>query len=385
MSSPKSAAAVYFPGLNGIRFIAAMLVVIHHIEQIKMVLGLPNRFSSLFFERAGGTGVTLFFVLSGFLITYLLLKERDVTGTVAIKDFYVRRVLRIWPLYYLVFAMSFFILPGMGLTTGLEGPWYIALLYIFLLPNIGLMLAPGVMYGGHLWSIGVEEQFYLVWPWLVKKIRKSFPLVLISIILLLFIARAAIEFAYYKFGMQTNAMQSLLFFFSTFRIDCMAIGALGAWWYYHKQLDIFGFVLKMEWIYSKWLQLAVWLAAAIIIAMGMNFKIFTHQVYSVIFIVVILNVATNPRTIVKLEYPVLSYLGKISYGLYMFHPVCIGASVLIARMIFTTFNFVSEITVYALSILFTIGISMLSYHFFERYFLLLKQRFMHIISVNSRI
>ena len=92
----------YLPGLNGIRAIAALLVVFSH---------LSLRIDELGFKAGEGInlaaqGVTMFFVLSGFLITFLLLKESDKKGRVSIRKFYIRRMLRIWPLYYLVFIMA---------------------------------------------------------------------------------------------------------------------------------------------------------------------------------------------------------------------------------------------------------------------------------------
>jgi len=91
---------VYFPNLNGLRFIAASLVIVHHVEQFKEILGYSNYNEFSFIKLIGKLGVMLFFVLSGFLITYLLLVEQKEKGTIAIKSFYMRRLLRIWPLYF---------------------------------------------------------------------------------------------------------------------------------------------------------------------------------------------------------------------------------------------------------------------------------------------
>ena len=90
-----------FPGLNSLRFMAAFLVLMHHSETIKSKHGIVN-FDWLGLFKNGGNAVTFFFVLSGFLITYLLLKERHKTATTSIKNFYLKRVLRIWPLYFLL-------------------------------------------------------------------------------------------------------------------------------------------------------------------------------------------------------------------------------------------------------------------------------------------
>lgn len=96
----------HFPGLNGIRFLAAFLVLLDHTELIKGYLGLPTLWSETYSAHIGSTGVTIFFVLSGFLITYLLFMEKSI-GPIHIQSFYIRRILRIWPLYYLIFILGF--------------------------------------------------------------------------------------------------------------------------------------------------------------------------------------------------------------------------------------------------------------------------------------
>src|ERR1700744_3273746 len=95
----------WFPGLNGLRFLAAALVVIMHIHNNMGISDLPQlpSFPGLF---KGLYAVAFFFVLSGFLITWLLLREQDRTGTIVIKKFYLRRVFRIWPLYFIVIAIG---------------------------------------------------------------------------------------------------------------------------------------------------------------------------------------------------------------------------------------------------------------------------------------
>lgn len=96
-----------FPNLNAIRFIAAFFVIIHHTEQFKELFHINNVFNIPFVYAVGKLGVILFFTLSGFLITYLLLRERENRKKINIKNFYMRRVLRIWPLYYLIVVLSF--------------------------------------------------------------------------------------------------------------------------------------------------------------------------------------------------------------------------------------------------------------------------------------
>ncbi len=169
MNESRTQKKVYFPNLNGLRFIAAFLVIIHHIEQFKNILGLENNYDNPFVLVVGKLGVILFFVLSGFLITYLLLVEEDITKTISIKNFYIRRVLRIWPLYYFLILLSFFVFPNIPFLN--VGPISLALynnfslkiiLFILFLPNLALIGFSAVPFVSQSWSVGVEEQFYII-------------------------------------------------------------------------------------------------------------------------------------------------------------------------------------------------------------------------------
>ena len=157
-----------------------MMVLFSHVELMKDYHGYPNFYSSnLAVYESGRVGVTLFFVLSGFLISYLLLIEKKVSGSISIKKFYTRRILRIWPLYYLLVFLTFIVLPRISL---FNVPKYSALmpgsfrytfpLYFFLLPQVALSVFDPVPFAEPLWSIGVEEQFYLLWPVIMKYARK---------------------------------------------------------------------------------------------------------------------------------------------------------------------------------------------------------------------
>jgi peptidoglycan/LPS O-acetylase OafA/YrhL len=108
---------IYFPGLNGLRFLAAIAVIVVHIEQFKQLFGLTDGTTQSQFFLApllptGIESVILFYVLSGFLITYLLLSESQKTGQIAVRRFYLRRILRIWPLYYLRVFVGFVVIPA---------------------------------------------------------------------------------------------------------------------------------------------------------------------------------------------------------------------------------------------------------------------------------
>lgn len=197
---------IYFPNLNGLRFIAALMVIVHHIEQIKLVLKDKSYKEIDFFNGIMGTqAVIFFFVLSGFLITYLLLLEEKQFKFINIKQFYKRRILRIWPLYFFIIFLAFFVLPHISLFNIYnlyDSNIYKDLikklaLFIFLLPNIALSIY-SVPYAAQTWSIGCEEQFYIFWPIVLKYIKTKRLTLMISIFLIYTIIEKVLMLEFFK-------------------------------------------------------------------------------------------------------------------------------------------------------------------------------------------
>ncbi|MDX8049287.1 acyltransferase [Lentzea sp. BCCO 10_0798] len=142
-----------FPALDGLRAFAAVIVVVFHFG------GAEWKWLS------GWVGVYLFFVLSGFLITTLLLREQDLKGRISLKNFYIRRVFRIMPPYFVIFAfiMAFFYLRGDFFTIRYPETlkYYLPFMNEFL--PAGMAGAPNDYFSGS-WTLGIEQKFYLVWP-----------------------------------------------------------------------------------------------------------------------------------------------------------------------------------------------------------------------------
>ncbi len=366
---------VYFPNLNGLRFIAALLVIIHHIEQMKSLLGFENNWSNAVVVLIGKLGVVLFFVLSGFLITYLLLVEEKETNTISIKAFYIRRFLRIWPLYYLLVGLSFFLfshIPFLHIGTWsavfFDGFSIKLILFMLFLPNVAMNIYAPIPFANQLWSVGIEEQFYLIWPILMKKIRNKKVLLYAVIFGYLFIK--TIGFAcLHKILVGNETLHIAESIFDSFSIDCMAIGSLFAFLLFtkHRLLNFFS---------SIYVQAASYIAIVLLIAKGIDIPYIQNECYGMLFGIVILNMAANEKSMLKLEYKPLHYLGKISYGLYMYHPFAIVISIKLLDGMHIT-NAAAQ---YASSILLTILISALSYRFYERYFIRKKLKYSNVIS-----
>ena len=169
---------LYLPGLNGIRAVAALTVLFSHMFSPFGDWGLePLSFRIPWPEEP----VTTFFVISGFLITYLLMNEIGKTDDVSIPKFYMRRILRIWPLYYVYMILA--IVAVVCLNSPMdESVWY----YTFFSGNISFALGIGLIPLFHYWSLGVEEQYYLWYPWVVKYNKERVSKVVIALCVIWF-------------------------------------------------------------------------------------------------------------------------------------------------------------------------------------------------------
>ncbi len=381
---------VFFPSLNGLRFIAAFVVIIHHLEQIKLFFGLPSLFFKWHFIKiVGELGVTLFFTLSGFLITYLLLAEKEKFGTVFVKEFYIRRVLRIWPLYYLIVGLGLFVLPHIpyfNIPVYTEGVHYKfgtkVFFYAILFPNLVSNLYAYMPFIAQSWSIGIEEQFYLMWPWIVKWSKKYLTVLLCIIFFILLITNLLYFFADHSPDISHTSTKTKMItlaykFFSLMRISCMAIGGIGAYFLFNLNMKV------LRPIFSKLTQIVNLTIVLLMMLFGIELPFVNHEFYALFFIVLILNLAANPKTLFNLEYKWLDYLGKISYSIYMWHGVAIIIGLHTARFFNPNLNDAfSNIVYYLTTFVVTFLLSTASYEWFEMRFLKFKHLFAKIQSGN---
>jgi len=381
---------VHFPGLNGLRFIAALSVIIGHVELIKSEYGIFNFKKTIpFFNNTSGhLGVILFFVLSGFLITYLLLVEKGKYGKVSVKKFYTRRILRIWPLYFLILLIVFLLFPLISKDPGSYAFFNSnniipsLILYVFFLPNLAYQLGIWAPMGAHLWSIGVEEQFYLIWPFMVNYVRKKILLILILIFTGVSLLPHFIDFITNHFIFSSRVvffLKQFSLFFIIAKFNSMAMGGIMAWLFYSKKVS----VLKR--IYNRVVEVIVFVLTFSLWVFGFMPAYFGDELYTILFGVIILNIATNPRPFICLENRFFDYLGKISYGLYMYHWLSIVLLVYLFRNVLPVIELPGNtlwynIMMYPTAIALTIGLSALSFELYEKWFLNLKKRFTKISS-----
>jgi peptidoglycan/LPS O-acetylase OafA/YrhL len=177
MEVPEPRASNYYrPELDIVRFFAFLLVFIEHTvpqDTDHRVVAVLGRCAPLFYAAANACsfGLCLFFTLSAFLICELLLRERETLGTVRVKQFYIRRILRIWPLYYLALAIGVAaaFLPGDHRGEIVQMGWFA----VFLGDCYGVISEGTSTPMGQMWSISVEEQFYLLVPWIIRFLNRK--------------------------------------------------------------------------------------------------------------------------------------------------------------------------------------------------------------------
>lgn len=383
-ATPTQQTRIFFPNLDGLRFLCFFAVFLHHCYLSFFSYtkeSAPGFFGAQeFLFKYGTLGVNFFFVLSGFLITFLLLKEKELTGTIHVGNFYVRRILRIWPLYFLCLLIGFVLFPMMKKMGGevmqeSANPWY----YIFLAGNFDYMNTwpekPDAILLSVLWSVCVEEQFYLTWPVILKFTPvKYYKYIFLAIILFSLGFRA-----FYTDG--TEADHAVRYFHTFSLIGDMALGGLMAYYV--------SFPNKFQSFVNNMGRPTV--AAIYAGAIGFSlFKeyifrcgvpvIFERLVIGFFFGMIILEQNYAKGSLFKLgRSKLLSRLGIYTYGMYCLHLLGMYAAVrVVVKMGWPENNMWVAIGSALLGLVLSIVISLASFHFFEKWFLKLKNRFAFI-------
>ena len=358
------------PNLDTLRFFAASLVILQHIELYKSSLYSESLWHIAFFRIIGCLGVAMFFVLSSFLITTLLLNEQKSTGTISLKNFYFRRILKIWPLYYLIIFLGFFVLPNVEFFQmpayqyrfgDVNGNTFLPnfMLYFFGISSMGRTLFGDIAFVSHTWTLATEQLFYLLWPMVLIYFSKR---LLTAMLLIILLYHVTSYFLVTKYAYAIPYSRYIFSFLSGIYIPCMAFGG------------IFAVVLNrkmrlLSLLHHPIIFYASLIASVLLSFVIKNFTIYHYGLYSVLFGIIILNLASNPKFSNVLENRVTNYLGTISYGMYMYHPIIIFIAIKVALI------FSSVSIIYLLSFIVTIFISHLSFKYFEGYFLRLKTKF----------
>lgn len=364
----------YFENLDGLRFLSFLAVFGCHsfyTQSAAIQSDAVYHFVKTDVFGNGKLGVNFFFVLSGFLITYLLLHEKITNGQISLRKFWMRRILRIWPLFYLMVLLGFVAFPLIKQALG-QTPAETASLFSFLTftNNFDLLFSgpPDSSLLGVLWSIAIEEQFYLVWPLVIYFV----PLKKLWIPFSMVIAGSLVFRALYN----TPDMHE---FHTLSCIGDMAVGAFAAWFIHTSAVfraRIAG-LKKMQIATVYVLFIAVFFFRDEVLFASPVVRIFERLFIALLAAAVILEQCYATQSFFKIgSFKIISRLGVISYGLYCTQFI----GILIATQLTATLGINTELwqvlivdTLLALGI--TVVISKLSYRYFEGWFLGWKKRF----------
>ncbi len=350
----------YRPELDVLRFWAFLAVFVHHAMY---------NFSPVL-ARWGAYGLSLFFVLSAFLITELLQREKQLTGTVAIRSFYIRRGLRIWPLYFAFLAGT--VLLAWVVPT-YQAPLGMLVCFTLLVGNtyIGRHGFPNNP-ASYLWSISVEEQFYLFWPLLNRKCGRR---ALGWIALATLPVGSLTAWALWRLGVPaaigiwTNSLVEFQFFGYGVLLSLLLNGRV-------PQLAVSARLLLFVGGACLWFAAAKWTGVNAQGKQGPFGPMLGYHVIGIGCVAVLLSLYGVHRR--WLPGP-LVYLGKVSYGLYVFHQLSLEiAERLVLRAPAWTGNgdhHIYGVEHATLGLTISVGLAWVSYRYFESPFLRLKERF----------
>jgi peptidoglycan/LPS O-acetylase OafA/YrhL len=354
----------YLPNLLPYRSIIISYVILMHI--LMHFVFTDPRFAGLAFAvHNSDLAVILLYILSGFLISYMLLKEKTRTNTIQIRSFYKRRFYRIYPVYIFLISVSYlvYLVPSWNHLTKMADsvndyltPGQEYLFLAFLGSHILFSLKENAL-SLHTWTVGAEENFYLIWAPLVKRIRGYnwiLPCLLIS---------PATEFTLNIIHAKWTSGWTffLLNFNNYFRISTIAIGAIGCYLYLYKKESI-------VFCRNRWLQYAALFLLLFFFISGVRFGIFFYEFIGALFLILVLGNIEESGNPMPLEYKPLKFIGRISYGMYAFHPMCIMLSITLLNRVpgLQDSLLIYILAVTMLSYAITILVSIAVYYSFER-------------------
>lgn len=354
------------PNLDPLRFFLVFLVILSHVSGLSKTVGVPYYDGHPIFVKGGGQAVHIFFVLSGFLIIKLLYLEKEKTGTVNIGHFYLRRILRIYPVYYavLTFGLIFycFILPRIGEVDEVTHHIKEAIiLCVGFMPNVlsAIYKVGAILFV--LWSIGVEEQFYLMIAPVVKYLK-------VSRLTFLLAAFTVIYFVLFNTPIFDPVRKFKIYYYF------FSMGGLVSVLDYQGKIEFLKFKQPFRVILY-----VVFFASFLFDSPANHALLLIREVFFVIlYALVILNLATETQFVIRNK--AINYLGKISYGIYMYHVIAIYM-VLFPFMKFKGLahlnSGVTIVLINILVILLSVFIAHLSYIIMEKRILTLKAKIRH--------
>ena len=369
---------IFFPNLDGLRFIAFFAVFFHHSLIVNCFNSDKGSFTHRFvagMKENGALGVNLFFVLSGFLITYLLLSEKNKFARINIPNFYLRRTLRIWPLYFLMVFTGFVLFPLIkkmlgGIPDETHSPGFY-FLFISNFEQIRKGLADSSILNV-LWSVGVEEQFYILWPVVLFLVPVRHMLKIFALLIGITIV----------FRWMNKDNPGLIYFHTLSIFSDMVVGGISAWL-------AFSFPLFKELIQRMPRKIIISIYTAGTLLILCRFMIFSNSAYivferiilSLFFAFVIIEQNFAGHSFYKLRNSkFLTNWGNYTYGLYCLHTIgLLGAHILSEKLLHLQNNWFIMGIDFSIGLGLTMFMAYISYSWFESPFLKLKSRFAYFI------
>ena len=361
------------------RFIAALFVIIGHCQHIMLDPPLNILTYSPWADKLAGFGVDFFFVLSGFLISFFLLKELQVRRSINIRKFYFRRVLRLWPLYFVTGVLGLLtagpILGSLGMSARAASPPEMisnfAYLFCFAI-NFQTLLGDMNDYSsaivGHFWSLAVEEQFYLIWAPLLLIFRKKVWLIILLMCVLGYATTIHQPAIFSKWFVENAALSPV--YFTSNRFFHFGLGALIALLVERKQL------LSLPFFVSVTLQLAFILPVAAYLFGHHFYQMAPERIVNGFISSGLILMAITKHSIFPFEVKCLKYLGKISFGIYVFHMLSIRLSFKVLSDLGIEPGGLIFQTIFPLgSTVFAVLLASISYEVLEKRFLALKDQY----------
>jgi peptidoglycan/LPS O-acetylase OafA/YrhL len=373
--SPKLIAPFYRPELDGLRFLAFFAVYIRHTMQFgthSQHQHLPQTLGNLLgtLNIVGAFGVDLFFVLSAYLITELMLREREARGAIDVPAFYVRRILRIWPLYLTYLALAYLLT---FLVSTEQLTWYHLLGFLLFSGNWVYIAHPVPTIAAPLWSISVEEQFYLGWPWLVRHATVVRLAVLAILIVLVGMGVRCYLGLHHDYGdwITKNSFA---------RIDGFAAGVLIAIATHNRKLTV-GTGSRLAVLLSS-VAVWFWVAAAFdldgdstpTLSLIFGWPLVAAGAAGIVLAVL----GDDSAATAWLRSGPIVYLGRISYGLYVFHEL----GLLVADRELPSYSESPHqwLLHWFFALTLTIALAAMSYRWLEQPFLRLKKQRFTVVS-----
>lgn len=347
-SDSSASIPTYWRELDGLRTIAFLLVFLHHAPAFPASANL-TWLSALITSIAGWgwAGVDLFFVLSGFLITTLLLQEKQKFGSISLKNFYARRAIRIWPAYYVVLFVLCFAIPyAQGICAQPEFErfiWAQVVPLSLFLGNVSLTFSLGslVEIGKvsaypltnavmPLWSLAVEEQFYLTWPLLVMLVKNPRNILKwAGALLVISVASRAVLWYDTKSTMlaQLPAPHTAYYHCTMAHLDGLMIGAIIAITAVHYP-KVFASIAKPKHVLLvlATLMLASIVAFAPSLTLNTVFNVPLFTLIAAAFGMLLISAFSSKPWKALLSAPVLAGPGKVSYCMYLIHYAILGVA-----------------------------------------------------------